>query len=81
MPGRIRIEVDGIEVDNRPWFTKRYLKQIIENAQVSFQNPQITITADEQSVNRRAVTVGRRGCSDIIYPGADQDLDEVLRSA
>lgn len=81
MPGRIRIEVDGIEVDNRPWFTKKYLKQIIENAQVSFEIPEITITPDEQSDRRRTVTVGRRGVVDIIYPGADEDSYWVRRSA
>jgi len=81
MPGRIRIEVDGVLIDERPWFTKQYLKNIINDAQVSFKNPEITITADEQSDRRRTVTVGRRGVSDIIYPGTDQDSYWVRRSA
>jgi len=81
MPGRIRIEVDGVLIDERPWFTKSYLKNIINDAQVSFENPEITITADEQQVNRWDTTIKRRGVSDIIYPGTDQDSDGVLRTA
>jgi hypothetical protein len=80
MPGRIRIEVEGELVDERPWFSKQYLKNIINNAQ-ELENVQITITADEQPACRRNVVVGRRGCSNIIFPGADQDDDEVRRSA
>jgi hypothetical protein len=81
MPGRIRIEVDGVLIDERPWFTLKYLKNIINDAQVSFENPQITITTDEQSDRRRTITFGRRGVGDIIYPGADQDSDWVRRTA
>jgi hypothetical protein len=81
MPGRIKIEVDGVVVDERPWFTLKYLKNIINDAQVSFKNPEITITADEQPINRWDTTIKRRGVSDIIYPGPDQDSDWVRRSA
>ena len=81
MPGRIKIEVDGVLIDERPWFTKSYLKNIINDAQVSFENPEITITTDEQPINRWDTTIERRGVSDIIYPGTGQDSDWVRRSA
>jgi|AraplaMF_Cvi_mLB_1032043.scaffolds.fasta_scaffold73503_1 hypothetical protein len=81
MPGRIKIEVEGVLIDERPWFTVRYLKNIINDAQVSFENAEITITTDEQSDRRRTVTVGRRGVGDIIYPGTDEVSNWVRRSA
>jgi len=81
MPGRIKIEIDGVLIDERPWFTLKYLKNIINDAQVSFENPQITITTDEQQVNRWDTTIERRGVSDIIYPDVDQDSDWVRRTA
>jgi len=68
-------------IDERPWFTLKYLKNIINDAQVSFENPQITITTDEQQVNRWDTTIERRGVSDIIYPDVDQDSDWVRRTA
>lgn len=81
MPGRIRIEVDGVELDSLPWFTKKFLTQLINNAKITYKNPTITISTDEQLETRSVVNGGRRGVGDIIHPGTDEDVDSLRRSA
>jgi hypothetical protein len=66
MPGRIRIEVDGLEVDNKQYYSNDYREKIINKALAKYKKITVIISPDEQPQKRPIAFDSRRGVHDII---------------